>query len=236
MWHAAWCWDEFIPHFTDKGFVCHSFNLRKHGIERNPKKIRWVRIKDYMADLTEVISQIGSSPILIGHSMGGYIIQKYLEKNDVPMSVFIAPIPHTGTFKATLRYTRKYLFSLFRMIFTLNMISMIATKKRYQTMFLSKNTPDEKVVEYYEKVQNESYLAYMDTFLFNLPKPKKVESKILVISGGQDNFFTPKQLKSTAKVYNADFKEYPSMAHNLMNDPESYQVADEIIDWIMEKL
>ncbi|MHA2170701.1 MAG: alpha/beta hydrolase [Candidatus Kariarchaeaceae archaeon] len=58
MWHGAWYWDDFIPFFTAKGFTCYSFNLRKHGGERKPKGIRWVRIKHYVDDLIDVIGQL----------------------------------------------------------------------------------------------------------------------------------------------------------------------------------
>jgi hypothetical protein len=39
------------------GYVL-TFNLRKHGGERKPKGIRWVRIKHYVDDLIDVIGQL----------------------------------------------------------------------------------------------------------------------------------------------------------------------------------
>ena len=43
-----------------------------------------ISIADYVDDVAAVIDWLGEKPVLIGHSMGGFIIQKYLERHTVP--------------------------------------------------------------------------------------------------------------------------------------------------------
>lgn len=234
MWHDRRCWNEFIPHFTEAGYVCHTFNLTKHGIGKNPKGIRWVGIKHYVSDLRNVVGQLEQTPIIIGHSMGGFIIQKYLEKYEIQKAVLIASVPHTGILKTSIRFARKYPLIFLKMNFTMNLISMITCKERYKYIFHSDDIDEDKLDEYYGKVGNESYRAYMDMLVFKLPKIKPNNCKKLIISGGADSTISPQQLESTANKLGADYLNYTDMPHNPMQDKDNAKVANDIISWLSE--
>jgi len=82
-WHGAWCWQEhFLPFFTKNGYECYAFDLPNHGADKNQKGINKYRVADYTNHLKKVLAQINKPAVLIGHSLGGYIIQRYLEKED----------------------------------------------------------------------------------------------------------------------------------------------------------
>src|SRR5262245_20695491 len=79
MLHGAWCWDvNFLDYFAQHGFAAYAVNLRGHGNSEGRQKLRWARIADFVEDVADVARKLPSPPILIGHSMGGSIIQKYL--------------------------------------------------------------------------------------------------------------------------------------------------------------
>ena len=74
--HGAWCWEvHFLDYFAQHGFAAHAVNLRGHGNSETRDSLRWTRIADYVQDLTNAAGQLPSLPILIGHSMGGFIIE-----------------------------------------------------------------------------------------------------------------------------------------------------------------
>src|SRR4026207_1083164 len=78
--HGAWCWDfHFLVSSAQHGFAAHAVNLRGHGSSEGHERLRWTRIADYVEDLKNAARQLPSPPVLIGHSMGSFIIQKYLE-------------------------------------------------------------------------------------------------------------------------------------------------------------
>ena len=90
---AAWCWDE---HFRPI--------LRTRAMHRMPCRSRtwWGRrrdlldsysIDDYVDDLVEVANRMPGEPVLIGHSMGGMVVQKYLERHTAPGVVLLASVP-----------------------------------------------------------------------------------------------------------------------------------------------
>ena len=104
MWHAAWCWTEyFLPYFSQHGYITYALSLRGHGSSEGNKNLRWSSLDDYLTDVTQVIRQMEKPPILVGHSMGGMIIQKYLEKNKTPAAVLLASTPPKGVLATTAR-------------------------------------------------------------------------------------------------------------------------------------
>ena len=79
-WHGAWCWDEhFLDYFSEKGFAAHALSLRGHGSSEGRERLRRVRLRDFLEDVAAVAELLPAPPILVGHSMGGFVIQKYLE-------------------------------------------------------------------------------------------------------------------------------------------------------------
>src|SRR5689334_23220565 len=101
-WHGAWCWDEyFMPYFAARGFHCFASSFRGHGESDGRSTLLRSFSRDYVADLGEAIAQVegqtGKKPILVSHSLGGYVTQKYLETApDIPAVILLATIPSYG--------------------------------------------------------------------------------------------------------------------------------------------
>jgi pimeloyl-ACP methyl ester carboxylesterase len=95
-WHAAWCWDEnFLGFFADKGYRAVALSLRNHG-NSHQKNPRTCSVADWVSDVASVANSLPAEPVVIGHSMGGLVVQKYLEKRSAPAGVLLASIPVSG--------------------------------------------------------------------------------------------------------------------------------------------
>ena len=94
---GAWVWDEhFLPCFAAKGYSAHAVSLRGHGGSAGHERIDWYSIHDYVEDVAEVVADLAAAPVLIGHSMGGFVVQKYLERHAVPAAVLMCSVPPQG--------------------------------------------------------------------------------------------------------------------------------------------
>ena len=79
--HGAWCWAEhYLDYFAEHGFDAYALSLRGHGASGGRERLRWASVADYVDDVAEVAATLPSAPVVIGHSLGGMVVQKYLER------------------------------------------------------------------------------------------------------------------------------------------------------------
>jgi pimeloyl-ACP methyl ester carboxylesterase len=234
-WHGAWCWQEyFLPYFAKHGFDCAALSLRGHGNSEGHERIGWNTIADYVADVEQAAKQFKTPPVIFGHSMGGFITQKYLETNHAPAGVLLASLPHYGILPSTLVEFRKHPLIVLKSIFTWSLYPAVATPALTHEHLFGVDMADEKVIGYFKRLQEESFRAYLDEFLLNLVQPKRVKSPMLVLGATNDAVIPIKAVNDTARAYGTKAEFFP-MAHDMMLESKWQQVADKILNWLKEK-
>jgi pimeloyl-ACP methyl ester carboxylesterase len=235
MLHGAWCWDQyFLDYFARHGYASHAVNLRGHGSSEGREKLRWTRIADYVEDVAHIVRQLPSPPMLIGHSMGGFIIQKYLEEHVAPGAVLLSSPPPSGLLGTTLRIARRRPLIFAKVNLTLSLLPLVATPQLAREAFFSDDLSDEQLLVYWKQIQDESYMAFLDMVALDLPEPEKVKTPLLVLGVARDNMLTPSEIKATARVYNTQAEIIPDVAHSSMLDPRWQSVADRILAWLAD--
>ena len=231
-WHGAWCWENFLPYFAEHGYEAHALSLRGHGNSEGKDGIRWYSAQDYINDLQQVVDCLDTSPILIAHSMGGYIVQKYLETHSAPAGVLLASIPITGILAMLLRWTKRRPISMLKTFLMLNPWYMVSTPALAKEVFFSEDYPDKKFLGYYAQIQTESAMAALEMSLLRLPRPGKVRTPLLTIGAENDRIFTVSEERKTARAYNTEITLYPHTAHDMMLETNWRTVADHILNWL----
>ena len=103
-WHGTWCWDDyFLPWFRERGWNCAVVHLRGHGDGLPAARLRWLSAARYLDDLCTAIQRQPRPPVLVAHSMGGYLALKVLERHRLPGAALLAPVPIMGSLPAFLR-------------------------------------------------------------------------------------------------------------------------------------
>ncbi len=235
-WHGAWCWEEnFLPYFAGKGYPAYALSLRGHGKSEGPAHYSWLRIADYVADVAQVVGQLPEKPVLVGHSMGGLVVQKYLEEQAAPAAVLLASVPVKGVFRTTLGIARRHPLAFLKANLTWSLYPIIGTAELTREAFFSADIPSERLNKYFNLLQDESYLAFLDMMLFKLPNPEKVSTDLLILGAEEDAIFHPDEIEATAKAYNKKPEIFKGMAHDMMLESKWPIVADRIIEWLDEK-
>lgn len=230
-WHGAWCWREhFLPYFARHGYVSHAFDLRGHGKSDGADRLRRTSIADYVADLDQVVRYLDAAPVLIGHSMGGAIVQKYLESHQAPAAVLLAALPPAGGIPATLRLARRHPLAVLKANATRSLYPLVASPRLAREAFFSAGIPDERLHAYFSRLQDESYRAFLD-LLFHRPHPDRVRTPMLVLGAERDTFITRAEVEATARAYRTEATLFP-MAHNMMLEDGWPAVADHIVQWM----
>jgi pimeloyl-ACP methyl ester carboxylesterase len=231
-WHGAWCWREhFLPYFAQHGYVSHAFDLRGHGKSDGAHRLRRTSLADYVADLDRVVRDLDAAPVLIGHSMGGAIVRKYLESHQAPAAVLLATLPPIGGIPATLRLARRHPLILLKANATRSLLPLVGSPRLAREAFFSDDIPHERLHAYFSRLQDESYRAFLDMLVLNLPHPARVRTPTLVLGAERDTFITRAEVEATARAYRTEATFF-AMAHDMMLETGWPAVADHIVQWL----
>lgn len=235
-WHGAWCWGPLMKYLAEKGFTSYAFDLPGHGA-RKLEGVVSLGILVYVATVESAVAELApAKPILIGHSMGGLIVQKYLEKKEAPAALLIAPCPAMG---GSLRLLLKY--ACHQPIAGLTATFGRKTAIRDQTMchrLFFNHIPLEKIEAHFERLCLESSRAVRQMVLpgFKLKAAKITSTPVAVAAAGRDYFFEFKTLQNWAEEYRYDFLPFPEAAHNLLGEPEKFDFGKTIYKWLDQKI
>ncbi|MGC9334072.1 MAG: alpha/beta hydrolase [Anaerolineae bacterium] len=236
MWHGAWCWDEhFMPYFAQHGYATYALSLRGHGTSEGRERLRWNTLANYVADVEQVAAQLSTPPVLIGHSLGGIIVQKYLDQHQAPVAVLLASAPPHGLLPSTLRFLRRQPLAFLQANLTLSMYPAIGTLERCREMLFPASMPDEQVAGYLARLGDESYRAYLGAILLFLSRPPKITAPLLVLGAADDLAISAHEVESTARTFGTQAVIFSDMAHDMMLEPGWQTVADRILAWLDER-
>nr|VFK00002.1 MAG: Lysophospholipase, alpha-beta hydrolase superfamily [Candidatus Kentron sp. H]VFK00291.1 MAG: Lysophospholipase, alpha-beta hydrolase superfamily [Candidatus Kentron sp. H]VFK04497.1 MAG: Lysophospholipase, alpha-beta hydrolase superfamily [Candidatus Kentron sp. H] len=235
---GAWVWDEhFLPYFAEQGFPAHAVSLRGHGKSEGHALFSLAGMNDYVADLAKAIQTMDKPPILIGHSMGGVVIQWYLQKWTAPGTVLLGSGPPYGmlasaaaTFLSNPILSAKISLIPVLQFFGSNPVFMDVMR---ETLF-SGRMPEEEAFDFLRRTQLESLRAIFD---LSWPhRPRNNGTPLLVLGAEEDYFITPYMVRATAKAYGTSAEIFPHMGHAMMVETGWQDVADRIIGWINDGL
>jgi pimeloyl-ACP methyl ester carboxylesterase len=232
-WHAAWCWNEnFLGFFADKGYRAVAPSLRNHG-NSDKQAPRRSSVADWVSDIVSVADGLPTAPVMIGHSMGGLLVQKYLEKHTAPAGVLLASMPVSGASRALARITARHPLRSARASLTGKSLRAVNTSEAARENFYSASTP-ESDIERYAALLGEEYFGRQtfDLTMLSLPKPQRVTTPLLVLGAESDACFSQEEVRKTARAYGTQAEFFPDMGHNMMLEPGWQAVADRIDGWL----
>ena len=234
-WHGAWCWDRgFLDFFAQRGWDSYALSLRNHGESHDRGRLRWMRHHIFVSDIASVVGEFETPPVLIGHSMGGYLVQKYIEDNEVAGAVLMGSVPISGTLGASLRFARRHPLRFLKLLVTMSLWPVVATPALAREYLLADDTPDGDVIAIYEMLQDESFLTYVDMMGLALPKPGKTGAPVMVCAGSDDALFTVREAEKTAVAYGVEATIFEGLPHDIMLHPNWETAARAIARWLEE--
>lgn len=238
--HAAWCWDEhFLDFFAAKGFRAAAVSLRGHGTSPTAKPLPRVSIIDYVDDLCSAAEYLGVAPVVIGHSLGGFVVQKYLETHRAPAGVLVASAPPHGLgrffFRIMVRCARRQPRLVAKSALTGNSVQIISTPALAREAFFSADVTEGDVARWASQFQEESLRAIFDTMLVHRVKPERITTPLLVLGAGLDGSLTTKEVHTTARAHRTEAEIFAGMGHDMMLDPGWSAVAERIYGWLVSR-
>ncbi|MEC5399064.1 alpha/beta hydrolase [Uliginosibacterium sp. H1] len=232
---GAWQWaDDFLPYFAQQGWSSYALSLSGHGASRGRAHLDILSIENYVDDVREVAAGLGARPVLIGHSMGGMVVQKFLEVEDVPAVVLMSSVPPTGLISSTLGMfmnTPNVLLDLNRIMG--GGLPHLATVR--EALFHLPVDGD-RLQELFLRFQPESMRAVWDMTFFNLPNRARMYRPPMLVLGAQyDRIIPAEQVRHTGESYGVPVEILPDTGHAMMLESNWEIGAARIAAWLNER-
>ena len=228
--HNATCWHNYLDYFSAAGFDAYALSLRGHGNSDGREFLDQWGLSDYVTDVVKIALSFDEKPIIVGHSMGGAIVQKILgeEKSILRAAVLLAPAVKGGL---TLSWKLKRFKNHF--VKSLKFAKIVhgrspTEKEIKSSLFLDDRLDMEQVRVLAPNIQAESKRAQRDLTLAYTPYYDSQNTPVLVIGSKADLLFPEEDLISTAKAYGTSPIILEKMCHDMMIDPEWERGAIEI--------
>jgi pimeloyl-ACP methyl ester carboxylesterase len=233
-WHAAWCWNEhFLDFFAESGYRALALSLRGHGGSQLPRSVR-TSMADYVDDVASVAEGLPSSPVVIAHSMGGFVVQHYLQSYAAPAAVLVASTPPQGSIKYVMRQFKRHPLRAILTYMSGKSLRLVGgTPALARENFFSAQTPEDLVARNAARLQEERGAKWsFDQLFLSRPRPERVTTPMLVLGAESDGSITQAEVRATAQAYRTDAEFFPGMGHDMMLERGWESVADRIHTWL----
>ncbi|MTJ84009.1 MAG: alpha/beta hydrolase [Telmatospirillum sp.] len=231
---AAWIWAErFMPWFAARGYPCHAVSLRGHG--RSGGSLSDASLADYVEDVASAAAGLDAPPVVIGHSMGGLVVQHHLMRHPAMGGILLASLPPSGLSASALHMSMFSPDVLFQLGLLQSVGPSMVSPSVVHRAFFSAGTPPEAVARLLPRLQEESPRVTLD--LLCPPEPRAVPGRarppLLVVGGDADLFLPVSAFTDTADHYGGDLNILPGAPHGLMLDDVWWRPTAEImLSWL----
>lgn len=230
---GAWMWETFMPFLAEDGYRSYAVSLRGHGNSAGREHINWHSIADYVDDVSRIVDWLEEPAVLVGHSMGGFIVQKCLEHHRAPAAALICSVPPQGLIAAQFHL----LLQKPQLFFDINNL-MGGGQPSLATLrdaLFSRDVGDQVLDGFLERMQTESQRAIWDMSMFNLPLLPMMPRPPMLVLGAEKDVLVPAFLvQATARTYGLPDRIFHGLGHAVTHERKWPLVAATLRDWLLE--
>jgi pimeloyl-ACP methyl ester carboxylesterase len=237
-------WKKWIAYFEERGFRCIAPAWPGH--EGEPRDLREnippalgdLRLEEVVKKIENAITPLGEKPIVIGHSVGGLIVQLLANKNMISLGVAIDSVAPN----AMLSMDWNFFKNSVKIANPLKGVKPIEqTPESFHEAFCNTLTEADAIIAFEETATHDSRNVLRDCMM----KPGHVDldlphAPLLFIASEQDHIIPDQLVEKNANHYTDEnsivgFKEFPGRSHYICGEPGWEEVAQFIYEWISEQ-
>jgi pimeloyl-ACP methyl ester carboxylesterase len=251
LWVTSRSWEKWVERYEGRGYrvlapAYPGFEVEVEALREDPSPIETQTVPAIVEHLENIVGEVESPPIIMGHSMGGLLTQILLDHGYGAAGVAIDSVPAEGIKVVPVSQIRS-LFPILRHP-TERHKAVGFTKEQFHNAFantLSEEESDKVYERYY--IPAPGNLVWGGVLANFTPGHQDVyvnfrnedRAPLLFIAGGEDNLMPPAVNESNVKHYRhtksiTDYKEFPGRSHFTVGQDGWEEVADYALEWAVE--
>lgn len=224
----------FQGYFEKQGWECVSMHLPGHGTGFTDPNLHDLGLDDYAEAVAQIVITLSAPPVIIGHSMGGYLAQRHvLEGKPASGIVLLGSVPPHGMAWEMLHFMMHHPMLALRMEVTPGVGGLEDRLVRAREMLMTEDTPEEIVIQVADILQPESSRALRDMGLHSLPR-REIPVPLMVAIGMKDRLIRAESGIAMARDYGVETHQYDEMAHMLQMESGWEKVAFDVLQFLEE--
>jgi pimeloyl-ACP methyl ester carboxylesterase len=234
-------WDAWRRFFTARGYRCLAPAWPWH--EGEPKALRdhipaetgHLALRDIVGEFASVAAAQREKPILIGHAVGGLVVQILVNRGLARAGVCISSAAPNGMMTLDWRFLKTSAAIA-------NPLEgdtpYIMTEKEFRAAFCNTMTREQTRAAYMKYAVHESRNVLRGCLgPAGRVDLSRAHAPLLFVAGGQDRLIPEKLEKKNAESYAAgtgvvDFKEFAGRGHFICGEPGWEEVASYVDGWL----
>jgi alpha-beta hydrolase superfamily lysophospholipase len=244
LWVTALIWEQWIARYRARGYrvLAPAWPGLDRGIaelRRDPSGIARLRVTDITAHYRHLIGGLSSPPALIGHCLGGLVVQTLLDGgvgaagvaiNPAPPAARMFPPPMTSVGFPVLRSS------------ACRRSAVTLTERQFRRA-LAGALDDQQAETAYARytIPAPGFLIRQAAFpgRTRVRFGNQARAPLLLIGGGKDRIFPASQTRASYRRYAQSaaitcYREYPGRSHYTIGEPGWEHVADYALRWAMD--
>ena len=247
LWMTALSWELWVKHFTGKGYCVLARNWPGmegdiEQLRRDPGVLAKLGLTEVVDHYEQLIRELETPPIIIGHSFGGLVTQILLDRGWGAAGIAVAPAPVKGVRRFPLSSVKIALSALANPFNKRETTSL--SPKQFNEAFANTLTEAESLAAFTRYTLPGPNRVLLQTMLANFTRHaattvnvrNDTRAPLLLVAGGKDRFAPPSLVKANFDLYReskaeTDHKEFPDQSNfTLLRETK---VADYALGWAL---
>ncbi len=195
-----------------------------------------VRLRDYISRACDAADALGGRPVVVGHSLGGFVAQHLAARQKASgMALLASPGPFGlgPTFWNLSSRSPEVLAAA--LAIQAGAADLLSIDLMRMALF-APDTPDGWIIDVLPEPRQESPRVLLDAMTWHLPAwPLARLTPTLALHGRLDAFVPTTDFWSLGFAYNAEMEAFSGMGHGLPLDPNWRSLAWRINAWLDER-
>ena len=246
LWMTALCWEHWVKHYSDKGYcvVARSWPGMEGDIEQlrgDPSSFASLGMEDVVNHYEQIIRELETPPIIIGHGFGGLVTQILLDRGWGAAGVAIASAPVKGIVRLPLSMLKLAFSALGN---SLSNKAASLTAQQFRRAFTNSLTESESLDAFNRYTVPAPNRVLLQAAFANFTPHSATavnfrndtRAPLLLVAGGKDQVTPSSLVKANFDLYReskaeTDYKEYPEQTHFTLL--QETKVADYVLGWAL---